>query len=184
VSDPRLTLLAVAYGLFGFGYIITATFIVVIVRGSPQALAVEPMFWLVLGIAAVPSVALWVPAARRFGTMKAFAVAAVLEAVGVFASVAWPTITGLFVASALLGATFMGLTALGLIGARNLAPADPRRWVAIFTSAFGLGQIVGPIVAGYGFDLTGSFFLPSMLAVAALCISACLALGVARLRSA
>ncbi len=38
---------------------------------------------------------------------------------------------------------------------------------AILTAAFGLGQIVGPIVAGYGFDLTGSFFLPSMVAVAA-----------------
>ncbi len=91
-----------------------------------------------------------------------------------FASVAWPAITGLLVASALLGATFMGLTALGLIAARDLAPGNPRRWVAILTSAFGLGQIVGPIVAGYGFDLTGSFFLPSMAAVAALVVSAVL----------
>ncbi len=63
----------------------------------------------------------------------------------------------------------MGITALGLIAARDLAPADARRWVAILTAAFGLGQIVGPIVAGYGFDLTGSFFLPSMLAVVGAC---------------
>ena len=82
-----------------------------------------------------------------------------------FASVAWPTVIGLLVASALLGGTFMGLTALGLIAARELAPGHPRRWLALLTAAFGLGQIVGPIVAGYGFDLTGSFFLPSMLAV-------------------
>jgi predicted MFS family arabinose efflux permease len=153
---------------------LTVTFIVVIVRGSPQAAPIEPAFWLVLGLAAIPSVALWVAAARRFGAMQAFAAAAIVEAAGVFASVAWPTITGLFVASALLGATFMGLTALGLIAARDLAPGNPRRWVAILTSAFGLGQIVGPIVAGYGFDLTGSFFLPSMTAVAALVVSAVL----------
>jgi predicted MFS family arabinose efflux permease len=174
-SDPRLRPLTVAYGLFGFGYIITITFIVVIVRASPGAKAVEPMFWLVLGLAAIPSVALWVAAARRFGVMRTFAAASAVEAVGVFSSVAWPTITGLFVASGLLGATFMGLTALGLIGARELAPGNSRRWVAILTSAFGLGQIVGPIVAGYGFDLTGNFFLPSMLAVVALVISAGLA---------
>jgi predicted MFS family arabinose efflux permease len=174
-SDPRLKLLTVAYGLFGFGYIITTTFIVVIVRGSPGTKAVEPMFWLALGVAAIPSVALWVAAARGFGVMRAFAVASVVEAVGVFSSVTWPTITGLFVAAGLLGATFMGLTALGLIGARELAPGNSRRWVAILTSAFGFGQIVGPIVAGYGFDLTGNFFLPSMLAVVALVIGAGLA---------
>jgi predicted MFS family arabinose efflux permease len=179
-ADRRLRLLTVAYGLFGFGYVITATFIVVIVRGSPEASRIEPLFWLVFGLAAIPSVAFWVAGGRRLGVMPAFAIACVVEAFGVFASVAWPGIIGLFVASVLLGGTFMGLTALGLIAARDLAPADPRRWVGILTAAFGLGQIVGPLVAGYGFDLTGSFFLPSMLAVAGLCVAAVLAMAVGR----
>jgi hypothetical protein len=183
-GDARLRLLTVAYGLFGFGYIITTTFIVVIVRGSAEASAVEPLFWLSFGVSAVPSVALWVGAARRFGVMKAFAAASIVEAAGVLASVVWPSIAGLFAASVLVGATFMGLTALGLIGARDLAPAHPRRWLAILTSAFGLGQIVGPIVAGYGFDATGSFLLPSLLATAALTVGAGLAVAVDRARTA
>ena len=157
---------------------ITATFIVVIVRGSPSAAAMEPIFWLVLGLAAIPSVALWVAAGRRLGVVRAFAIACVVEAAGVFASVAWPTSAGLFLAAALLGGTFMGLTALGLIAARNLAPENPRRPLAIITAAFGLGQIVGPIVAGYGFDLTGSFYLPSLLAAAGLLVGAGLALAI------
>jgi len=173
----RLRLVTVAYGLFGFGYVITATFIVLIVRGSPEATAIEPVFWLAVGLAAVPSVALWVAWGRRMGTMPAFAVACLVEALGVLASVAWPGVAGLLAAAILLGGTFMGLTALGLIAARDLAPTDARRWVGILTSAFGLGQIIGPVVAGYGFDLTGSFFLPSMLAVAALCVAAVLALA-------
>ena len=184
VGDSRLRLLSVAYGLFGFGYVITATFIVVIVRGSPAAAALEPIFWLVLGLAAIPSVAVWVAVGRRVGVVGAFALACVVEAAGVFASVAWPTIAGLFLAAALLGGTFMGLTALGLIAARNLVPGNPRRPLAILTAAFGLGQIVGPIVAGYGFDLTGSFYLPSLLAVAGLLVGAGLALAIDRRRIA
>jgi predicted MFS family arabinose efflux permease len=178
-ADGRLRLVTIAYGLFGFGYIITATFIVLIVRGAPAAAAVEPVFWLAVGLAAIPSVAFWVAWGRRMGTMPAFAVACLVEAAGVLASVAWPGVGGLLAAAILLGGTFMGLTALGLIAARDLAPTDARPWVGILTSAFGLGQIVGPAVAGYGFDLTGSFFLPSMLAAAALCAAAVLALGVA-----
>ena len=179
-ADGRLKLLSVAYGLFGFGYIITATFIVLIVRGSPEAAPIEPVFWLAVGLAAIPSVAFWVAWGRSMGVMPAFAAACLVQALGVLASVAWTGVVGLLSASVLLGGTFMGLTALGLIAARDLAPANPRRWVGILTSVFGLGQIVGPVVAGYGFDLTGSFFLPSMLAVAALCAAAVLAIAIAR----
>lgn len=173
-ASASLRLLTLAYGLFGFGYVITATFIVAIVRGSPQASPYEPVFWLVLGLAAVPSVALWLAVGRGIGVSKAFAVACLVEAVGVAASVSSSSVAALLLGSALLGGTFMGITALGLIAARGFAPAEARRWVAIATAAFGLGQIVGPVVAGYGFDFTGSFFLPSMLAVAALCVSAIL----------
>jgi hypothetical protein len=169
--------LALAYGLFGFGYVITATFIVAIVRASPTASTMEPVFWLALGLAAIPSVAVWMAVGRHLGVLNAFALASAVEAAGVFASVAWPTPGGLLLAAILLGGTFMGLTALGLVAARSLAATDPRRWLAILTAAFGLGQIVGPIVAGYGFDLTGSFFLPSMVAVVALVVSAALVRG-------
>lgn len=173
-----LRLLAIAYSLFGIGYIITATFLVVIVRGSPSAAPFEPVFWLVLGLSAIPSVTLWVALGRKWGTARAFAAACVAEAIGVFASVAGTSITALVIASALLGGTFMGLTALGLIAARDLAPDAPRRWVGRVTVAFSLGQIVGPLVAGYGFDMTGSFFMPSMLAVVALLVAAVLAMRI------
>ena len=57
---------------------------------------------------------------------------------------------------------------------------NPRHALATMTAAFGLGQIVGPIVAGYGFDLTGSFLASSLLAAAALCIGAALTVVLAR----
>ena len=149
-----------AYGLFGFGYVVTATFLVAIVRAEASLRAVEPFVWLVVGLAAVPSVALWGWGGRRFGLARSCAVACLIEAAGVAASVLWPGAAGALVAAALLGGTFMGLTALGLAGGRALSATDPRRTFAVLTAIFGIGQIVGPVLAGLLHDRTGSFSLP------------------------
>jgi predicted MFS family arabinose efflux permease len=85
-ANPRLSALVVAYGLFGFGYIITATFLVAILRGSEQVRPLEPVVWLVVGLTAVPSVALWTWVGEKIGIARAFALACGIEAVGVAAS--------------------------------------------------------------------------------------------------
>jgi MFS family permease len=167
-----LRALICAYGLFGFGYIVTATFLVAIVRASPLISATEPVVWLVVGLTAAPSVTLWARVASHLGISRTFSLACVVEAVGVAASVVWPTVPGVLFAAALLGGTFMGLTALGLAAARQFAPANPRPVLARMTAAFGLGQIVGPSMAGFLFDLTGGFGLPSLVAAGALIASA------------
>jgi predicted MFS family arabinose efflux permease len=167
-----LVQLSAAYGLFGFGYVITATFIVAIVRASPSARAIEPVFWLIVGLVAIPSVRVWVAAGRWLGAPRAFAVASVLLGLGVIASVVSTTVLALALSCVLLGGTFMGVTALGLIGVAELAPEARDTWIAIATSAFSVGQIAGPLAAGYGYDLTGSFLLPSLMAAAALAVGA------------
>ncbi len=166
--------LIIAYGLFGFGYIVTTTFLVTIVRTTPVIRGLEPVIWIVFGLAAAPSVALWAWIARRFGTSSAFALACVIEAAGVLASVAWQTAIGILVAAILVGGTFMGITALGLIRARALATGEPRRALALMTGAFGLGQIVGPAFAGTLSDNLGSFTVPSIAAAGALLLAAAL----------
>jgi predicted MFS family arabinose efflux permease len=170
-----LTRLIVAYGLFGFGYVITATFLVAIVRGTPMIRSLEPVIWVMFGLAAAPSVAFWTLIAARRGIPAAFALACVVEAAGVAASVVWPSEIGIFLAAILVGGTFMGLTALGLERARSLASGDPRRVLALMTSAFGLGQIVGPAFAGAVSDWLGGFTAPSMAAMLALVAAAALA---------
>jgi predicted MFS family arabinose efflux permease len=182
-SAPLMPLI-LAYGLFGFGYIITATFIVVIVRGSPDIRVYEYAIWLVVGLCAIPSISLWSALAGRFGVLRAFALACIAEAIGVMASVVWLDIFGLLLAAILLGGTFMGITALGLIAARALAPNSERQALAKVTAAFGVGQAVGPVIAGYGFDITGRFLLPSTLAAAGLVVGSLLALRLERLSRA
>lgn len=173
-TGRRLRRLILAYGLFGFGYVITATFIVAIVRASPSIRPLEPAIWLVVGLSAAPSIMLWSWLARRIGIVDAFAIACVAEAIGVLASIASPTEAGILLAATLLGGTFVGITALGLMRAQELAFGDPRRVIAQLTGAFGFGQIVGPLFAGAVFDLTGDFALTSCVAAGGLLIAAVL----------
>jgi predicted MFS family arabinose efflux permease len=174
-ASRKLIRLIAAYGLFGFGYVITATFLVAIVRTRPTIRSLEPIIWLVFGLAAAPSVALWTRIATSLGTAWAFALACLVEAIGVAASVAWQTKPGIFLSAVLVGGTFMGLTALGLMRARTLAIGDPRRVLAYMTGAFGTGQIIGPAFAGVLSDWSGSFTVPSITAAIALIIAALLA---------
>jgi predicted MFS family arabinose efflux permease len=164
--------LVIAYGLFGFGYVITATFLVAIVRESPRIHALEPVIWVVFGVAAMPSVALWTRIARPLGIPASFAAACIVEALGVLACGVWPSTLGVFLAAILVGGTFMGLTALGLMAARARAPDDPRRILALMTGAFGVGQIIGPVFAGIVSDRLGNFTAPSIVAAFALVVAA------------
>jgi predicted MFS family arabinose efflux permease len=178
-ASVRLTLIIVAYGLFGFGYVITATFLVAIVRLTNEIRLLEPWIWMLFGLASIPSITVWRRLGERIGLMNAFAAACIVEAIGVAASVEWVTISGVCLSAILLGGTFMGITALGLMIARDLAADQSQRAVGRMTASFGVGQMVGPTLAGFLFEQFGSFRAASLVAVAALIVSAGLAIWTA-----
>lgn len=169
-----LARLILAYGLFGFGYVITATFISVIVRDAPELRSAEPYVWLAVGLSAAPSIYLWNRISGMIGSRAAFAAACLIEAVGVALSVLATGPVIVLLAAVLLGGTFMGITALGLIEARHQTRGDPRRILAIMTASFGTGQMIGPWLAGSLHTLTGSFQAASFAAAAALLAAAVL----------
>jgi predicted MFS family arabinose efflux permease len=169
-----LTALIVAYGLFGFGYVITATFLVQLVGTNAVIAPLEPYVWLLVGLAAVPSVPLWSAVEKWLGMGMAFAIACLLLAVGVLASVLWIAPAGAIGAALLLGTTTIGITVMGLVGARRLASGEASRIIGLMTASFGVGQIIGPIFAGWVHDLTGTFLLPSVAAAIAVILAAIL----------
>jgi len=185
VPPPRgLPMLIIAYGLFGFGYVITATFLVTSVRTSVELHALETWIWILFGFAAAPSVAVWSWIGVRIGAMMAFALACLAEAVGVAASVEWATVAGICLSAVLLGGTFMGITALGLVAGRQLSSDTPQRAIGLMTASFAIGQMIGPIAAGALFDSLGSFRIPSLVAAAALVVAGGLAVAAGRAATA
>lgn len=171
VWNPALAKITLAYAIFGAGYIVTATFLIAIVRQSDGGFVVEFGVWLAAGLAGAPSVWLWSLVARRLGLAAAFGIGCVVEAIGVVASVSIGGYGAQLLAGALLGGTFIAVTAMGLQIGRAVAGDAPRRALAIMTAAFGVGQITGPLLAGIAADLTGSFFAPSIGAAVALMIA-------------
>ena len=184
VWTPALLALTIAYGIFGFGYIVTATFLVAIVRDGGGSALFEAGVWLATGIAAAPSVAYWMPAVRRVGLVNVFALGCLVEALGVAASVLVPLPAGPIVGGVLLGATFIMVTAFGLQVGRQLAAESPRRALALMTAAFGTGQILGPLVAGYLADWSGTYTWASLAAAAGLLASGAIVLVFSRPRAA
>jgi predicted MFS family arabinose efflux permease len=177
VAKPGLGNLIAAYGLFGFGYVVTATFLVTIVRQTAEIRPLEPWIWILFGLAAIPSIAIWSRLGRRIGLMIAFGLACLIEAIGVAATVELVSTTGVCLGAILLGGTYMGITALGLMAARDLSGGKPQRAIGQMTVSFAVGQMLGPTVAGVLFDQLASFRLASLLATGALLLAAALAVG-------
>lgn len=182
-SAPLMRLI-IAYGLFGFGYIVTATFLITIVRHDGGSRSFEAIVWLVTGLAIIPSLYIWSLMSSPRGPTATFIACCAVEAVGVAASVNLGGSLGPLLGGALLGATFVAATAYGLQAARLLAPDSPRRVFALMTASFGVGQILGPIVAGVLAGRTGNFFAASMLAALLLIVAGALVWPDRRLRPA
>ena len=172
---PDFVALLGAYGLFGFGYVITATFIVDMVRGTSSLAHLEPYIWVLFGLCAAPSVVLWTALGRRWGVLRIYAVACLVEAMGVAASALWLHPVSILVSAVFVGGTFVSLTALGLVATRS-SGGDPRGRIALMTVSFSVGQILGPAFAGYVYEATGSLAMPLLAAVAALVFAAMLSL--------
>ena len=170
-STLALWPLIIAYFFEGLGYIVTATFIVAIVAMTPGLQAYAAYSWVAVGLAAVPSTVLWPLLARRIGNQKALMTAYAIQASGILVSMHADSIIEVMYAAITFGGTFMGIVTLTLAEGNARMPFDGKRAAAILTASFGVGQILGPILAGYIADLQEGFVLPLMLA------SVCVMLG-------
>lgn len=167
--------LIAAYGLAGFGYIITATYLPIIAKGVLGD--IDPLhLWTVFGLGAVPSCFFWHALHRAWGTRKTLALNLATQVVGV----ALPALTHAplaQLASALLvGGSFIGTVTIVMLAARAVAHSMKINMLAAVTASYGVGQIIGPLVAAGLFARTQSFDEPLLAAAGALAVGTVLCL--------
>ncbi|MER5519615.1 YbfB/YjiJ family MFS transporter [Streptomyces sp. NPDC002763] len=166
--------LFVSYFLEGVGYIVAGTFLVAAIgQGSPGW--VGSGAWVLVGLAAVPSSALWARLGRRWSRPGLLLTALTVQAVGI----ALPAVTGSTAAAlgsaVLFGATFLGVSTLALATGAHLR--FPRS-VALLTAGYSVGQILGPLVVA---PLLRHGYHQALLLAAALVLAAAAAAAVLRI---
>ncbi|MFT0532560.1 YbfB/YjiJ family MFS transporter [Castellaniella hirudinis] len=147
--------LILCYGVYGFGYILPATFL----PAQARLLIPDPwlfsLAWPVFGLASAASTLVASRLARRFSRPQIWAGAQVMMAVGVLVPALWHSLAAILLAAVCVGSAFMVITMVGLQEAQaTVGPAGAKRQIAAMTASFALGQLVGPIF----FSLTHAWF--------------------------
>jgi predicted MFS family arabinose efflux permease len=173
--DAEWTRLVLCYGIFGFGYIVPATFLPVMARQVIRDPAVFGWSWPVFGMAAALS-ALVAALAPGTTNRRLWIAGHLVLGLGIVLPVGWSGIAAIMLAALLVGGTFMVITMVGMQEAREVAGVRATSLMAAMTSAFALGQIAGPmvvsLVAGRDAGLTGVLVsASSLLAISAWALS-------------
>ncbi|MDN7559013.1 MULTISPECIES: YbfB/YjiJ family MFS transporter [Burkholderia cepacia complex] len=165
--------LVVLYGAPGFGYIITATFLPVIARAALPAASPWPdLFWPMFGAALIVGA---ITAARlpgQWDNRLLLAAGCATQALGIAAGIVWPNAAGFSIGSALLGLPFTAITLFAMREARRLHGERAAGLMGYATASYGVGQILGPLVAAPLAARFGSFTPALWVAVAALLLGA------------
>jgi predicted MFS family arabinose efflux permease len=128
--------------------------------------------WPILGITA----ALSTLAASRFcastSARRVWLGCMLVLALGVAAPLLMPTLAGILVSAVFVGATFVTITLAAMQEARRIYGAAARPVMAAMTSAFALGQLVGPILVSLVERLPHGFTMVLLAATAGLVVGA------------
>ncbi len=133
--------LFVSYSLEGIGYIIAGTFLVAAIKQTSSGWLGSGA-WLLVGLAAVPSAALWAWLCARWSHPRMLAGALLLQASGIALPALAPGPVAAIAGAILFGATFIGVSTMALAAGRMLGFPGA---VALLTSGYSVGQILGPV---------------------------------------
>jgi predicted MFS family arabinose efflux permease len=175
LQQSPLTPLLTAYTLFGAGYIAYMTFIVAFLRAEAFDPMIVSTFWVMLGLASVVAGWFWGRLLSLPGGLPT-AVVLTVNLCGAAVPLLTRTTIGIFLSAILFGASLMAAPSAITAYIRKSLP--PQAWTATigrFTVLFGLGQCVGPILAGYFSDSSSGIRLGLSVSTVTLALAAVVA---------
>lgn len=170
---PLLTL-SWAYFLEGLGYSVVATFLVRSVSLTEGLQSMANFSWVIVGAAGIPSTILWSRFAARQGLSKAIMLAFILQGVGMMLPLIWVSGWAIIIGAMTFGGTFIAIVNMTLALGREINPGQSQQIISKLTVLFGLGQIIGPVVAGFIAERNQNFTLALFLSALVIFIGALL----------
>lgn len=168
---------ALAYFLFGLGYITYMTFVIAFLRDQGTDAAQVSVFWLVLGLSTALSTFVWGRALDRMRSGYALALILLLNAFGAGIPLLSNALAGLLVSALLFGSSFLSVVSAVTTIVRNNLPQHA--WtgsIALFTVLFSVGQTLGPLLSGALADASGDLRSGFLLSAILLLVGAGVAL--------
>jgi predicted MFS family arabinose efflux permease len=166
----------ISYFLFGAGYIAYMTFMIAYVRDAGGGAVAQSAFWCLIGVSAFVTPWVWRGVLVRGQSGRAAAIILGANAIGA----AMPMFghSALLLASSAMafGVSFFAVVASTTAFVRfNYPPAEWPKGIAAMTTAFGVGQTLGPFVVGAITDAMGSLIYALSVSAATLVVAAILA---------
>lgn len=163
-SKNWMIILFTAYFCAGFGYVISATFLVAIVENQPSLKGSGSFVWLITGLAAAPACIIWDKIARKIGELKALFIAYGINIIGITIPAFDHSFTAIILSGILFGATFIGIVSLMLTMVGKFFPTKPAKPMGKLTLSYGTAQIIAPAISGSLAEASGNYDMPLILA--------------------
>ena len=159
------------YFFFGVGYIIFGTFISAIAKDLFEISSYQYLSWIIVGIFAIPSVLIWDWISKK--TSKDFLLffSCLTVALGVLLLIFNNNLNYFLISCMLYGLGVPGSVALVLVEGKKRFIGNTNISVAIMTTAFSVGQILGPFISGILIDSQGDYKSSILLAIICLLFS-------------
>jgi predicted MFS family arabinose efflux permease len=161
-----LSLLGLSYFCAGFGYVVSATFVVDIVNRITPLQEKGNLVWILVGLAAIPASFIWDRVSRSRGAIEALIIAYLLQAVSILLLVLSSSVVCIMVSAILFGWTFIGIVSLTLVVIGLHYPENPSKAMARLSLSYGAAQVLGPVMTGYLTGHYGSYTIALMFVAA------------------
>ncbi len=153
----KMSLALLGYFLFAVGYIVYITFVVAWMNSNNVSTAVVILMWSTMGIFVILSPFPWKAVMSESRGGFALSMASIATGIGTLLPLFMHGSIGLVLSAAIFGISFfIAPSAVTSFGKKNLDQSLWGKSVALFTTVFAVGQIVGPVLAGYIADQTES----------------------------